>query len=138
VVLRVERGGAMNTAPSPKKTKLVGRSTATPQNFLEAERDRLWALVDQINHSGPVAPRGVWLEESPVRSRAGKEYPYWRVCGAIRATRVGRIGSSKYNHWFRSIRRRRYLDEIDTQLRLVDELIERQRSHPMGGVGNGL
>ena len=106
---------------------------------LHIELDRLRALADQIRASGSVAPAHCWIEDYVVK-RNDKEYHYKRVngdrpqfgaAGRAHTLHLGKAGSPKHRDWQQQLHRRDTLTEINRRAALIQQLIEREVSHPL-------
>ncbi len=105
-------------------------------SHLKAEKQCLLNCIEAIRKSGSVAPAHYFLTTTTTTSKAGKTYYYARLVkeesvGKQTVRSLGRIGSGQHLAWERSIARRDAITELEQQLKLLDELMQRQqeRSH---------
>ena len=99
---------------------------------LQSEQQHLLDTIAQIRGSGVVAPAYCWLTSSTVTS-SGKTYKYARLVtekpGSKPSIRsLGRQGSERHRHWKLAIARREAIAELEQQLKLLQELVDRQSS----------
>jgi hypothetical protein len=90
---------------------------------LEAEREALLAQIDAIRNSGVSAPPNVKIGPDFLNPKC------WILnCTTLpmRERQLGQAGSPKYMDWMARIQRRDQLHELERQLALLQELIERQ------------
>jgi hypothetical protein len=84
--------------------------------------------------SGAPAPPLYFVSVVPTTSK-GKTYHYARLVrehgGKQEVTPLGREGSARHQDWRRRIARRDAIVELEQQLRILDELMQRhqERSH---------
>ena len=91
---------------------------------LEAERDRLLQLIQDLRNSGIVAPSNVWISPAP----KGK-YLYYKLSSKnpeYKNQHLGKAGSEKYRDWRARIQRREAIAELEQQLSMLQALIDRQ------------
>ncbi len=91
---------------------------------LEAERDRLLALIQTIRNSGNVAPLNVWISPAPKG-----DHLYYKLTSKnpeYKNQHLGKAGSEKYRDWKARIQRRDAITELEQQLSMVQALIDRQ------------
>lgn len=107
----------------------------TPSPNLAAEKERLLQRIEVIRKTGDPAPALYFVSVAPTVSK-GKTYYYARLLKEKngKQTIVGRLGkenSREHQTWKRRIARRDAIVEIEQQLKLLDELMQRQqeRSH---------
>jgi hypothetical protein len=98
---------------------------------LLAEQERLLAAIAAIRSSGKVAPAYCWLVES-VETKAARTYRYIKLLRQppdrkVTSRSLGKPGSKEHRSWEKAIERRQQVAELEQQLRLLDELIERQQ-----------
>ena len=93
-------------------------------SHLEAERERLLALIQTIRNSGSVAPLNVWISPAP----KGKHLYYKLTSKNLqyKNLHLGKINSPKYRDWQARIQRREVITELEQQLSLLQGLIDRQ------------
>jgi hypothetical protein len=95
-------------------------------SHLEAERDRLLQLIQNIRDSGSVAPINVWISPAPKG-----EHVYYKLSSKnpdIKNLHLGKAGSEKYRDWKARIQRREAIAELEQQLSMLQALIDRQAS----------
>ncbi|WP_088894811.1 hypothetical protein [Leptolyngbya ohadii] len=107
--------------------------TSSPN--LAAEKECLLQHIEAIRKTGQVAPALYFVSIAPTVSK-GKTYHYARLLKEKNGkqsmvARLGRENSSKHQDWRRRIARREAIVELEQQLKLLDELMQRQqeRSH---------
>ena len=91
---------------------------------LEAERDRLLQLIQDLRNSGNVAPINVWI--SPVPKGAHLYYKLSSKNPTYKNQHLGKAGSEKYRDWRARIERREAIAELEQQLSMLQALIDRQ------------
>jgi hypothetical protein len=101
-------------------------------SHLEAEKQRFLDCIEAIRKSGAVAPARYFLTTTTTASEAGKTYYYARLVreesvGKQTVRPLGRLGSVEHRAWERSIVRRDAIVELEQQLKLLDELMQRQQ-----------
>lgn len=99
-------------------------------SLLRLERERLVQLIQQINHSGEVAPPYCWLTETS-STKGAKTYTYVILVTQPpdrkpRSQSLGRPGSIRHRHWLQAIARREAVGELEQQLGMLEALIDRQ------------
>ncbi|MBD1911002.1 MULTISPECIES: hypothetical protein [unclassified Leptolyngbya] len=90
---------------------------------LQAEQQRLRAQIDAIASSGPIAPPNVRIEADFLNHKC------WRLTHTtlpVRERELGVAGSSRHRDWVERIHRRDRLKELEEELAIVENLIERQ------------
>lgn len=106
---------------------------------LQTELVRLAGLADRVRASGSVAPAHCWIEDYVVK-RNDKQYHYKRVNGdrpqfgqggQAYTLHLGKAGSPKHRDWQQRLHRRETLTEIDRRVALIQQLIDREVSHPL-------
>jgi len=93
---------------------------------LEAERERLLALLQTIRNSGSVAPLNVWISPAPKGNHL-----YYKLTSKnpeYKNQHLGKAGSEKYRDWKVRIQRREAITELEQQLSMLQVLIDRQMS----------
>lgn len=98
---------------------------------LQAEENRLLTLMTQIRNSGSVAPAYCWLTETS-ETKGGKTYSYVRLVterpGSKPTSRsLGKPGGERHRDWQAAIDRREAIGELEQQLKILRELVERQQ-----------
>jgi hypothetical protein len=98
---------------------------------LQSEQDRLLHCIDTIRQSGAVAPALYYLSVTQTTTN-GKTYCYARLVrepspGKQDVTALGREGSARHRDWQRRMIRRDAIAELEQQLKLLHDLIERQQ-----------
>lgn len=91
---------------------------------LEAERERLLALLQTIRNSGSVAPLNVWISPAPKGNHL-----YYKLTSKnpeYKNQHLGKAGSEKYRDWRARIQRREAIAELEQQLSMLQALIDRQ------------
>ena len=91
---------------------------------LQAERDRLVALIQAVRASGSIAPLNVWLSPAP----KGTHF-YYKLTSKnpqYKNQHLGKAGSEKYRDWKARIQRRDLITELEQQLSMLQALIDRQ------------
>ena len=91
---------------------------------LEAERDRLLQLIQDLRNSGSVAPINVWISPAPKG-----EHLYYKLSSknpTYKNQHLGKAGSEKYRGWRARIQRREAIAELEQQLSMLQSLIDRQ------------
>jgi hypothetical protein len=106
-------------------SKLAQRNDKAPMisSNLQAERDALLAKLAEIRDSGPVAPANVQIHPDFLSPKS------WILIHTelpMKERYLGLHGSEKYRDWEARIRRRDQIQELEKQLAIVEELIERQ------------
>lgn len=106
-----------------KRTKMVSSN-------LQAEQQYLLDTIAQIRGSGDVAPAYCWLTVSTV-TKGGKTYEYARLVtekpgSKAKISSLGRLGSERHRHWKATIARRDAIVELEQQLKLLQDLMDRQ------------
>lgn len=100
-------------------------------SFLQSERDRLIDQNDAIRESGSVAPANCWIVETE-QSKGRKTYRYIRLIMATgRSRSLGRPSCESHRDWAARIQRREAIQEIEQQMRMLIELIDRQVARPI-------
>lgn len=99
-------------------------------SFLEAERGRLLTLIVQIRGGGEVAPGYCWLTETS-STKGARTYTYvvlvtQKPDRKPKSQSLGRPGSQKHRHWKDAIARREAIFELEQQLAMLQNLMERQ------------
>ncbi len=99
-------------------------------SFLEAERERLLSLIQQIRNSGTVAPAYCWLTETS-STKGAKTYVYVVLVTqkpdlAPKSQSLGRPGSTRHRQWKHAIARREAITELEQQMSMLEALMERQ------------
>lgn len=103
--------------------------------FLQAEKTRLLDRIAEIRASGPIAEAYYFLSPNTVTSETGVTYEYVRLMTQRRSTdkqkikSLGRAGSEQHRYWQRAIARREAILELEQQLKLLTDLIDRQEAH---------
>lgn len=97
---------------------------------LQAEQQRILDTISQIRGAGAVAPAYCWLTTSSVVS-SGKTYLYARLVtekpgSKPKVRSLGRQGSEQHRYWRMAISRREAIAELEQQLKLLQELMDRQ------------
>lgn len=97
---------------------------------LEAERERLLTLIDQIRSAGEVAPAYCWLTETS-STKGTKTYTYavlvtQKPNRKPKSQSLGKPGSQRHRQWRTAIARREAITELEQQLAMLQALIERQ------------
>lgn len=93
-------------------------------SHLEAERERLFQLIQSVRGSGNVAPLNVWISPAPKG-----EYLYYKLSSKnpdYKNQHLGKEGSEKYRDWRARIQRREGIAELEQQLSMLQELLDRQ------------
>ena len=98
--------------------------------FLEAERDRLLTLIQQIQAAGEVAPAYCWLTETS-STKGLKTYTYsvlvtQKPDQRPKSQSLGKPGSLRHRYWKEAIARREAIVELEQQLSLLEVLMARQ------------
>lgn len=91
---------------------------------LAAEREHLIQLIQAIRDSGSVAPINVWISPAPKG-----EHVYYKLSSKnpeYKNQHLGKAGSEKYRDWRARIKRREAITELEQQLAMLQELIDRQ------------
>lgn len=91
---------------------------------LEAERERLLALLQTIRNSGSVAPLNVWISPAPKGNHL-----YYKLTSKnpeYKNEHLGKAGSEKYRDWQARIQRREAITELEQQVSMLQALINRQ------------
>ena len=100
---------------------------------LRSELDRLISLTIQIRQSGGVAPANCWITETS-QTRNGRVYRYARLVSEnpqIKGFSLGRPLSPNVVDWQQRCQRRDAIQEIEQQIRMLTELIDRQVARPI-------
>ncbi len=97
---------------------------------LQAEHQHLLDTIAQIRGSGEVAPTYCWRTVSTV-TKGGKTYEYARLViekpgSKPKISSLGRLGSERHRQWKAAISRRDAIVELEQQLKLLQDLIDRQ------------
>ena len=105
----------------------------TVSPHLVAERERLLSTLQHIRAGGEVAPAYCWLTTSSSVKR-GKTYTYiiliqQKPDSKPRSQSLGKPGSLRHRHWQAAIARREAIAELEQQLSLLEDLIQRQIMH---------
>lgn len=90
---------------------------------LQAEQQRLREQISAIRASGPIAPANVRIEADFLNHKC------WRLTHTnlpIRERELGPAGSANHVDWVERIHRRDRLQELEEELAIVENLIERQ------------
>jgi len=90
---------------------------------LQAEQQRLHDQIQDIRQSGPIAPPDVRIEPDFLNHKC------WRLTHTtlpIRERELGFAGSDRHQDWVERIHRRDRLRELEEELSIVENLIERQ------------
>ncbi len=106
---------------------------SSPSLFLQGELDRLQSLSDAVRASGSVAPANCWVSEIE-QIKNGRTYRYAKLISAskqMRSRLLGRPGCESDRDWRSRCQRRAMIAEIEQQMRLLVELIDRQMLHPI-------
>lgn len=103
----------------------------TPSPNLAAEKEHLLQRIEVIRKTGQVAPALYFISVAPTVSK-GKTYHYARLLKEKKGkqamvARLGRENSSSHQDWKRRIARRDAIVELEQQLKLLDELMQRQQ-----------
>ncbi len=104
-------------------------------SLLQAERRRLLDRIAEIRATGPVAPAYHFLSQTTTTSKTGRTYDYARLLKQKRSQdkqqvkSLGRVGSHQHYYWQRAIARRDAIAELEMQLSLLADLMERQRAN---------
>jgi len=96
---------------------------------LQAERDRLLQLIQDLRNSGRVAPCNVWISPAPKG-----EYRYYKLSSKnpdYKNQHLGKAGSEKCRDWRARIQRREAIAELEQQLSMLQALIDRQVTAPI-------
>lgn len=106
-----------------KRTKMVSPN-------LQAEQQHLLNTIAQIRGSGNVAPAYCWLTVSTV-TKGGRTYEYARLViekpgSKPKISSLGRLGSERHRQWRTTIARRDAIAELEQQLKILQELMDRQ------------
>ncbi|NEP20249.1 MAG: hypothetical protein F6J97_25770 [Leptolyngbya sp. SIO4C1] len=88
---------------------------------LEAERQRLRDAISTLHAAGAVAPQNVWI--SPYEKKGHQYYKLSSKNPKIKNQHLSRLA---LRDWQGRIQRRNRIRELETQLGLVESLIERQ------------
>jgi hypothetical protein len=98
---------------------------------LSAELNRLIELTIAIRNSGSVAPNGVWLTSATYK-KGKKIYTYGRLV-SDNPTFPGKLLSkpADVQDWKARCDRREAIAELEVQIRLLTELIDRQVNCPV-------
>ena len=84
---------------------------------LQAERDRLLQLIQDLRNSGRVAPCNVWISPAPKGERL-----YYKLSSknpTYKNQHLGKAGSEKYRDWRAKIERREVVAKLEQQVYLV-------------------
>lgn len=106
-----------------------------PASHLTVEKNRLLDRIAAIRDSGMVAPAYCFLTPINTTSKAGKTYEYARLVTQKRSTdkqkgkQLGRWGGEEHRRWERAISRRDAILELERQLTMLTELIDRQQQY---------
>lgn len=97
---------------------------------LQSEHQRLLDKIAEIRGLGAVAPAYCWLTSSKVTS-GGKTYEYVRLVTENPGSKpkirsLGRQGSERHRQWRTAIFHREAIAELEQQLKMLQELIDRQ------------
>lgn len=95
---------------------------------VQAERDRLLSEVERIRQSGTVAPGNVWIGTN-FQTKGKRTYEYFKLNSEnpqVRHQHLGKAGSEKHRDWSARIVRRDAIAELEVQLAMLQELMERQ------------
>ena len=95
-----------------------------PSPHLKAERDRLLSMIHQIRSLGSPAPANVWI--SPYQKGAHIYYKLTSENKACKTQHLGKVTTLKYRDWMERIQRRNDIQELEQQLSLLTDLIDRQ------------
>lgn len=90
---------------------------------LQAEQQRLRDQIAAISTSGPIAPPNVRIEADFLNHKC------WRLTHTtlpVRERELGVAGSPRHRDWVERIHRRDRLQELNEELAIVENLIERQ------------
>lgn len=99
---------------------------------LQAERRRLLDAIAEIRKSGEVAPAYYWLSLQ-VDTKNGKTYEYIKLNlkksedTKVKARSLGKPGSERHREWQQSLARRDAIVELEQQITLVENLMDRQK-----------
>lgn len=90
---------------------------------LQAERERLLTQIATIRDSGEAAPPNVRIEPDFLNPKS------WLLTHTnlpMRERQLGRSNSPRYREWVERIHRRDRLQELNDELAMVENLLERQ------------
>jgi hypothetical protein len=100
--------------------------------YLQSEFQRLLNAVEFLRSTGRVAPAYCWLTES-TETKGSRTYTYIRLVTEepgqkLSSRSLGRPGSDRHREWKAAIERREAIAELEQQLKMLDALMQRQRS----------
>ena len=90
---------------------------------LQAEQERLVAQINVIRELGEIAPPGIRIEPDFLTPK------HWLLVSTnlpMRDRQLGLSGSPRHRDWEERIHRRSQVQELEQQLSLVEQAIERQ------------
>ncbi|MBD1847758.1 hypothetical protein H6F89_31090 [Cyanobacteria bacterium FACHB-63] len=108
----------------------IENSSISPH--LQAERRRLLDAIAEIRKSGEIAPAYYWLTLQVDTKETGKTYEYIKLNlkkpedTKVKARSLGKPGSERHREWRSAIARRDAIVELEQQIKLVEDLIDRQ------------
>jgi len=114
---------------------MVRAEQQSEPTLLQLEKQRLLDLIAAIRSSGTVAPAYCFLTPNTKTSKTGKTYEYARLVTQKPNTdkqdtkSLGQMGSLKHRQWQRAIARRDAIVELEQQLKMLTELIDRQQQY---------
>ena len=105
----------------------------SPSPHLQAERRRLLDTIAQIRNAGEVAPAYHWLTLQ-VETKNDVTYEYIKLNvkkpedKKVKARSLGKPGSEQHREWQHSLARRDAIVELEQQMTLLENLIDRQKA----------
>lgn len=100
---------------------------------LQAERRRLLDTIADVRKSGEVAPAYYWLSLQVDTKKNGKTYEYIKLNvkksedTKVKARSLGKPGSERHREWQQALARRDAIVELEQQLTLIENLMDRQK-----------
>ena len=95
------------------------------------ERDRIVNRIEELEEMG-VAESGCWLSPTKRKQKSGKVKVYWRLNtetpAGTKTQHLGDENSDKYKEVAPLIERRNEVTELNIQLGLLEELLDRQQN----------
>ncbi|BAU15971.1 hypothetical protein LEP3755_65380 (plasmid) [Leptolyngbya sp. NIES-3755] len=104
--------------------------------YLEAERRRLLDAIAEVRKSGEVAPAYYWLSLQ-VDTKNGRTYEYIKLNvkkpedTKVKARSLGKPGSERHREWQQALARRDTIAELEQQIKMVEDLIDRQKARSL-------